>query len=293
MQGAAPLWPMRTRCWPGMAGVTMAKTTADEYGQYNQKTKIYREAIETILKQEKTTLAAINQDPASAVLKRLGLIEDMLNLTSNYIILNSVSWSMLKTKNEDALNDGRKSLYKGLAYLEAIVSNFVDVPYSDYEEKLAALESLNAAQRYLLIRKMGLTIDLLENAYGDNSRWRWSFVDLEGRFAAVAKNTLNLKAAIANSDPASPNYEPTVYHLRTVKRLLTAAADRYREKYELSTNEPEDFMQGIYFLGALRRIHILLGEREDAEMIKKKQEVWAAKLKTDSKKREGMEQKKR
>jgi hypothetical protein len=272
----------------------MAKTTADDYSQYTKKTQTYREAIETILKREKTTLAAINQEsPEGAVLKRLGLIDDMLNLTSNYIILNSVSWSLLKGKNEDALNDGRKSLYKGLAYLEAIVSNFVDVPYSDYEERLAALGSLNAAQRYLLIRKMGLTIELLENAYGDNSKWRWSFVDLEGRFAAVAKNILDLKAAITNSDPASPNYEPTVYHLRTVKRLLTEAADRYREKYELSTNEPEDFMQGIYFLGALRRIHILLGEREDAEMIKKKQEIWAAKLKTDSKKREDTEQKKR
>jgi hypothetical protein len=272
----------------------MAKTTADDYSHYTKKTHIYREAIETILKREKSTLAVINQAPAEeAVLKRLGLIDDMLNLTSNYIILNSVSWSMMKAKNEDALTDGRKSLYKGLAYLEAIVGNLVDAPYSDYEDKLAALESLDAAQRYLLIRKMGLTIELLENAYGDNSKWRWSFVDLEGRFAAAAKNILDMKAMITNSDPASPHYEATVYHLRTVKRLLAEAADRYREKYELSTNEPEDFMQGIYFLGALRRIHILLGEREDAEMIKKKQDVWTAKLKTDSKKKADSEQKKR
>jgi hypothetical protein len=277
-----------------MAGVTMAKTTADDYNQYTKKTKIYREAIETVLEREKSTLTVINQASAGeAVRKRLDLIEDMLNLTSNYIILNSVSWSMLKIKNEDALNEGRKSLYKGLAYLEAIVGNLVDAPYSDYEERLAGLESLSAARRYLLIRKMGLAVELLENAYGDNSKWRWSFVDLEGRFAAVAKNILDLKAVIVNSDPASPNYEPTVYHLRTVKRLLTEAADRYREKYELSTSEPEDFMQGIYFLGALRRIHLLLGEREDAEMIKKKQDVWAAKLKTDSKKKEDAEQKKR
>ncbi|GHT97144.1 hypothetical protein FACS1894142_0980 [Spirochaetia bacterium] len=272
----------------------MAKTTADDYSQYNKKTQIYREAIETILKREKSTLTDINQNPAEGVaFKRLALAEDMLNLTSNYIILNSVSLSMLKAKNEDALNDGRKYLYTGLTYLEAVVGNFVDAPYSDYEDKLAALESLNAAQRYLLIRKMGLTIELLENAYGDNSKWRWSFVDLEGRFAAAAKNILDLKAVVVNSDPTSPNYEATVYHLRTVKRLLTEAADRYREKYELSTNEPEDFMQGIYFLGALRRIHILLGEREDAEMIKKKQEVWTAKLKTDSKKKADSEQKKR
>jgi hypothetical protein len=111
-------------------------------------------------------------------------------------------------------------------------------------------------------------------------------VELEGRFAAVAKNILDLKNAVANTDPRSSNYEPTVYHLRMIKKLLMQAADRYREKYELSTNRIDDFKQGINFLSALRRIHALMGDREEAETVKKKLEIWSAKLETDIKRME-------
>ena len=74
--------------------------------------------------------------------------------------------------------------------------------------------------------------------------------------------------------------------MRTIKRLLMQAADRYREKYELSTNRIDDFKQAINYLGALRRIHILLGERDEAETVKKKQDIWSAKLEADQKKKE-------
>ena len=126
----------------------------------------------------------------------------------------------------------------------------------------------------------------MENAYGDNTKWRWTFVELEGRFAAVAKNILDIKNAISNSDPRSPHYEPTVYHLRMIKKLLNQAADRYRGKYELSTSRIDDFKQGINFLSSLRRILVLLGDREEAETIKKKLEIWSAKLETDIKRME-------
>jgi hypothetical protein len=263
----------------------MAKISNEERHQYFEKIKLYRDVIDAILKREKSLLTLIQKEAGQTAYTRLTLVEEMLNLTSHYIILNGVSQSTLKVKNEDALNEGRKAVYKSVIYLEELVSNYVDASFYEYEEKLAELASVDAARRYLLIRKMGLTINLLENAYGDNTKWRWAFVELEGRYAAVAKNILDLKNAVANTDPRSPNYEPTVYHLRLVKKLLNQAADRYREKYELSTNRIDDFKQGINFLYALRRLHILMGEKEEAEMVKKKLDIWSAKLETDSKKR--------
>jgi hypothetical protein len=269
----------------------MAKISNEQRHQYFERIKPYKETVDTILKREQTILAAIKKDPAAAF-KRLTLVDEMLNLTSNYIIINGVSQSVLKVKNEDSLNDGRKSLYKSVIYLEEIVSNLVDAPFSDYEEKLADIESVDAARRYLLVRKMGLAIEVLENAYGDNTKWKWSFVELEGRFAAVAKNIIDLRNAVANTDPRSPNYEPTLYHLRLIKKLLMQAADRYREKYELSTNRIDDFKQGIVFLSALRRLHIILGDREEAETVKKKFDIWSMKLESDTKKQQEFNQKK-
>jgi hypothetical protein len=215
---------------------------------------------------------------------RITLAEDMLNLASNYIIMSGVSEVILGIRNEGTLNDARKSIYKCVIYLEGVLGNAVDAPFSEYEDKLAWIAPLDAAGRYLLVRKLGLTIQLLKDAYGDRSKWRWSFVELEGRFAAVAKNILDLKKAGANTDPRSPEYEPTVYLVRLIKKLLTQAADRYRERYELSTRNPEDLRTGILFLSALRRMQSLLGNRQEVELTKKRMDVWEAKLVADPKK---------
>ncbi|MDR2029740.1 MAG: hypothetical protein LBP93_09425 [Treponema sp.] len=259
----------------------MAKISNEERGLYLEKTKAYREAIGTILQEERIILTAIQKEPENAAYKRIALVDEMLDLASHYIILSNIAQVVLKNKSEEALNDGRKALYKGIIYLEETVGNLVDAPFSEYEDKLAALELLDADRRYLLIRKLGLGIELLENAYGDNTKWRWSFVDMEGRYAAAAKNILDLKKVVVNTDPRSPYYEPTVYHLRLVKQLLAQAADRYREMYELSTHRIDDFRMGIHFLDALRRIHTVLGDREEADLLKKKSDIWSAKLEAD------------
>jgi hypothetical protein len=133
---------------------------------------------------------------------------------------------------------------------------------------------------------MGLAIDLLETAYGDNSKWRWTFVELEGRFSTTAKNIVDLRNVIINSHPQSPYYESTVYHLRLMKDLIGRAASRYRDKYELSTQQMTDFKIGISYLSALKRLHIILGESEEAEATKKKLSIWSTKLETDLKKQE-------
>jgi hypothetical protein len=269
----------------------MAKITSEERHKYFEIIKPYKATIEAILKREQNILLLVKKEPATAAFKRLTLVDEMLALASNYIAISGISLSVIKVKNEDALNDGRKTLYKSVIYLEEIVSNLIDAPYSDYEEKIAQIDSMDARHRYLLACKMGFAIDLLENAYGDNTKWKWSFVELEGRYAACVKNLINLRNAVANTDPRSPDYEPTVYHLRLIKKLLMQAADRYREKYELSTSRIDDFKQGINFLGALRRLHSVLGDKEEAEIVKKKLEIWTVKLESDMRKQEEPAQK--
>ncbi|MDR2619133.1 MAG: hypothetical protein LBC62_09715 [Treponema sp.] len=264
----------------------MAKISAEDRHQYFEKIKPYKLAIASYLKREETVLSMLKKGTDGAAFKRLVLVEEMIGLASNYIILSGVSQSMLKLRNEEALNDGRKSLYKAVIYLEEIVSNLVDTPFSEYEEKLGAIAQVDPKRRYLLVRKLGLVLQLLENAYGDNTKWKWAFVELEGRYAAAVKNILDLKNAVANTDPRSPDYEPTVRHILLIKKLLAQAAGRYREKYELSTNRIDDFKMGIHFLVALRRFHMVLGENTDADTVKKKLDIWTTKLEVDIKKQE-------
>ena len=259
----------------------MAKATDDERKIYTQKIIPYRENVQRILGQEQAALKEVRPESIGYPLKQVELSESMLNIVSNYLIINGISISALGQRDEEALNNGRKALYKSIIYLEGVVSNSIDVPFSDYEQKLEWIESISPAQRYFLMRKLGITIKFMEDAYGGNTKWKWAFVDLDGRFAAVAKNIINLRDYFINSDPRSPHYEPTVFHLRLAKKLMTQAADGYREKYELSTNRVDDFKMGITFLSALKNLNVLTDDRIEAETVKKKLEVWSAKLASD------------
>jgi len=270
----------------------MAKTSDSDRQMYHEKVKIYVSMTRALLDTEKKLSVEARKNTPQAPLQKLTLSDEMLNLASYYIAINGMSQAVLKNKNEEALNDARKSLYKAVIYLEEVVSNLIDAPFSDYEDKVAAIESYNPSRRFNLICKMGLAIDMLEQAYGDNSKWRWTFVEIEGRFAAVAKNIIDLKNVYVNASPGAEFYDATVYHLRLIKKLLALSADRYREKYELSTGQTLDFKTGINFLAALRRMHIVLAENEESQEIKKKLTIWTTKLETDLKKQEEAKKKK-
>jgi hypothetical protein len=259
----------------------MSKISSLDRAQYLEKTGPYQAFIEAGLAKEKELLNTIKTDPPGAAFKRLALADTALNLGSCYIAQNGISQSVLKIKNEDALNEARKSVYKGVIYLEQVVTGLVDAPFSEYEEKLEEIAGLSSEHRYHLARKTGLAIRLLEDAFGENSKWKWAFVDLEGRFTAAAKNMLDLKKIAANTDPRSPDYAPTVYHLRLVKKLLMRAADRYRERYELSTNRVNDFETGIRFLYALRRLLLIYRDRDEAWTVRRKLDIWESKLNND------------
>ena len=84
-------------------------------------------------------------------------------------------------------------------------------------------------------------------------------------------------------DPHSPDYDTVIFHLRLVKKLLTKTADKYREKYEVATNTVGDFKTAILVLGALKRIHLILNEHKEVEEVKRKLEIWNAKMEKDQK----------
>jgi hypothetical protein len=264
----------------------MGKIVNNRQRLYVERIKPFRAVIETILKREQSLLQAARASAGAegAAFKRLDLARDMLDLSSNYIIMSGLSQSLLKTRNAEYLDDARKAIYKSLSYLEEIVGRQVDAPFSDYEDRLQDIRGLSPGDRYRFICKAGFAVQLLENAFGDNSKWKWVFVELEGRFAAAAKNILDLKAAYNNTDPRSPDYEPLMKHLRLVKKLLMQAGDRYRDRYELSTNSIDDFKRGLMFLSALRRVHAIMGERDRVEVVKKKIDTWNAKLAGDLRK---------
>ncbi|MCL2558145.1 MAG: hypothetical protein FWE09_06665 [Treponema sp.] len=263
--------------------------TAENLALFEERVKPYHEEAKRILLDEKAELEAIKADGQAAGSysspKKMALAEEMLNLASQYLAVNGISGELLKSRDESALGEARKAVLKSIMYAEEVVTGYVDAPFSDYKDKLDEIESVSPAARFALVQKMGLSIDLIELGYGDNSKWKWTFADLSGRLAVVAKNLLNLDQIAANTDMRSPHYEPTIRHLRLTRKLLANAAERQREKYELFSKSADDFSKSLNYLSALKRLNLLTGAREEADIIRRKIDVWNSKLTADMKRK--------
>jgi hypothetical protein len=254
--------------------------------KYFERIKEYRRITQHLLENEKKILLQIKSDESGAAYKRIRLANENLDIVSYFLIINNLSQNLLGVKNENALNDARKACYKAIIYLEEIFTSYIDVPFGDYEECLVEVTAFKEKDRFALIRKLGFAISSIESGFGVNSKWKWSFVELAGRTATISKNCLDMKSFVAGLDPREEGYKERLFHMNMTSELLQKAAEEYRKKYELSTRRLDDYKKALDYLGALRRIYILINKPDMAEAMKKKRDVWLVKLNQDMKREE-------
>ena len=265
--------------------IVSRKVKVEDRELFREKCKPYQERIKQAIAAEKAVLAGIHEDESQLPYKKIQLSEDMLSIAADYMQINNLSVEMINAKNNDALNDARKIIYKSIIYLEEIVTPIVDVGYSEIEDKVEKIAAVTVEKRYYLVRKLGLTIQLLEDAFGENSKWKMSFIEIHGRAAVVTKNLLDWKqAGKVYFDSSLPEFDSTMHYIRLVRKLLDQSATQHRDKYELSTHRVDDLRLAIQFVRAERRICIALSEAEDAEKLKSKAQVWKDKLDAEKKK---------
>lgn len=262
----------------------MAKISEEMRLHFNEVIIPYKEKISALLAKEKTMLNGMHKGDIDLGNKKLLLCEDMIYISTLYMAQNSLSLKVLNVKNNDALNDARKVLYKAIIYMEEIVTDKIDIAYTDLTEDLETIQNIPISRRFILMKKLGLSISMLKEAFGDNSKWKLSFVELEGRFATIAKNLLDMKECVKYYfDPSSENYETTVLYIRLVEKQLNESANAYRNKYETSSRRIDDMRNGIKYLLALRKFYIAIGKTDSAEEVKRKALVWKDKMDSDHK----------
>ena len=252
---------------------------------FNESIRPIKEQINGLIKKDKDESFALRNQKEGVELKKIALAEQMIYLATVQMSINNISVEMLEVKNNDILNDARKSLYKAIIYLEDVVSNTVDCPYSDIESKILPIKEVSITRRLDIIRKLGLALDLLVDAFGENSKWKKSFVEMRGRHAVVAKNLVDMKQAVKDYfDHNSPVYEDTILYVRLIRELLSKCANDYRDRYELASKRVDDMRMAVNLLIALRRIAMVMNDSEESENIRKKALAWKTKMESDEKK---------
>lgn len=253
--------------------------------EFNVTVRPIKDKIEAIVQKDKKEALALRSMKEGVEYKKVELAEQMIYLATVQMSINDVSVEMLEVKNNDILNDARKSIYKAIIYLEDVVSNVVDCPYSDIEARVVCIKDLSITKRLDIVRKLGLAIDLLVDAFGENSKWKETFVELRGRHAIVAKNFVDMKQAVKDYfDHESPVYEDTILYVRLIRELLSKCATDYRDRYELASRRVDDMRIAVNLLIALRRIAMVMSDSEESENIRKKALAWKTKMETDVKK---------
>jgi hypothetical protein len=264
----------------------MGKISSEAKQRYFERIKEYKNGIDEMQRKEKSIQSTLDEEDEGFGYKSITLADEVLNRVSYYILMNNLSVSLLGVKNEGFLNSARKDCYRSLKYLEDVITPYIDVPYSEFKEELEKIEDFGDEDRYRLVQKLGFAIHSVIDGFGENSKWKWSFVELEARHATITKNLINMKTIISGMDPRVEGYEIRIAHLDLAKTLLQQAADRYRQKYELATMRADDIKLAINYLSALRRLHVMVGESEQSETIKRKIDVWKEKMEDDSKRTE-------
>ncbi len=188
----------------------------------------------------------------------------------------------LKKKNDDFLNDARKIYFKALIELEKIVGDFVDTALHENQDILKTMPKMDPKRVLNLINKLKNSLNEIAEGYGENNKYKWSFVDMEGRFVTIFRNFLDYKRLSVN-DPRDPYFPENTQLLNMIKVFLQQVSQRFREKYLIATKEPVDIKAAINFQEALRKITALLGPQEEADTCKKTIDSWKQMLEKEEK----------
>lgn len=253
----------------------MEKITQDDRVNYQHSIRTYKNKIDDIKKAINLLKIEITKDKEKEPLSRFKIANMSLNLITLHCSLNEISINLLKVKNSGFLEKAREQVYEVLINMEKIVTTALNSPFSEYEEALEKLSTISDKQKLYFIKKLGYCIDLVKENFGENTKWKWSFVEIDGRFAIVAKNLLDLKRYQKLDEPSTEDYEVRREHFRIVQNLLNLASQGYREKFELSTKNSDDLSKAIEFQRALLRLNQITGEDDKILKCKKCIEVWS------------------
>lgn len=255
-----------------------------EFKEVLQQSKQYIKNMEEEIKK--------NEGDNFNLYRTIAVANEYLNMVSLYIQITEDMESLKGVKNETYLNEGRKAFYSVMLNIEKIFTDIINLEPTEIQENVEKVSKFDPARKIILFRKMGFILDRLQNSFGENSKYKWAFTDMFARYAVIVKNSMNIKM-LSTRDPRKPFFEENEVLVNMLVELLTRAADRIREKYELASQKFEDMNKAIRILDELRRFQVLLGDQSGAEDAKKKMAIWNDKLEKDLKKQEQMEAKKR
>lgn len=220
-----------------------------------------------------------NDDPHDLIYYyHISTANEHLELVKLHAEKSKINETYLRKKNDDFLNEARKAYFKALLEMETFLGTIIDTSLSEMKETLDLIPKMDPLRVVTLYKKFRDNLTLITEGYGQNTKYTWSFVDMEARYVCCMKNLMNWRE-LAINDPRNIFYQENYELIVKIKLDIQNSAKKLQEKYQLAGNEKENLVQAIRFMSALRSIHILLNEQNEAEIAKKTTDSWNKMLK--------------
>jgi hypothetical protein len=239
-----------------------------EKAAYNDEIKDIKKDVDRLNGVIRDILVRKKKMPRISSYYNIEMVNTQMDVIDRYLRINDLSVEMLGLKNEPYLNNARKDFYKILQVLEEIVGNQIDRSLRENDDYLVTINKLNPRQLLTFIQRLHRVFYNLRSSVGEGSKWKWSFVELQSRVAVITKNITSFSDLARLRDPRTEFYYDRRDLMELCKESLTEAAKQYRTKYELSGKAREDLKKSIDLLAALRKIHVIFGEEEEATKLK-------------------------
>ncbi len=260
---------------------------------YNDETKDKKEEIDSLQKKVKEITLKKRGTPNIEPYYNIEMVHYLIRDIELNIEMNELSVQRLNIKNNKSLDNAKSSLSKIFQFMKETVGDEVDrESLKENEEYLAKIDKFNARQILDLANKINETFEALKTSMGEDSKWKWLFVEFQAKIAVMNRNLLNFSDVQKYRDPRQPFFHDRREHLQLIKDSLSAAAKQYRTKYELSAKSREDLKKSIDLLEALRKVHMILGESQDADKLKSTIDAARQNMEVGDKKQSGKKKKK-
>ena len=236
---------------------------------YHDDIKVIKIKSDELEKKAKELFSKKKKNPNLEPYYNLEISAYLMSTIELYLKMNELSLTMLGIKSSAALDSSKSNFSKILLLLKETVGDEVERDsLKENEEYLARIDKINPRQILDLLIRLDNIFSTLRNNMGEESKWKWLFVELHAKLAVITRNFINFSDILKYRDPREQFFRVRNEHLRMAKNAIEEAAKQYRTKYELSAKSREDLKKSIDMLEALRKIHFTLGESKEADKIK-------------------------
>lgn len=243
--------------------------TRDQKKLYNDRVKPYKSKLEELKKKSSSLKVAARKNSRMEpyfVVQEAVISVQMANIL---VQMSSISQAIVSFKNDSLLNDARKEIGSAINNLLKLVGEYVDGSLTDNEENLKRISRTTPLHRLNLLVGIKEALDSIQEGMGVNSKWRWYFPDLYYKLAITAKNMVDFKEFDRiRRDPQAEFNREYQELVRFVIQESHDAAQLYRSKYELSTNEVSDLQIIQRIFEMMKRIYQFTGNKTEMEKVK-------------------------